>query len=111
MGWSELTGSPGGSYSRGLDRTRIEAWMDNLTDSSGLEDNASSPEADIWDTEPVGLSDGLSVPDRENYGKTIRRRRKLGEAQRDLDRFYVQEEDTWDVGSERILRRHSWSGH
>ena len=85
--------------------------MDNLTDSSGLEDNAAPPEADSWDAEPVGLSDGLSVLDRENYGKTIRRWRKLGEAQGDLDGFDVQEEDTWDVGAERILRRHSWSGH
>ena len=41
----------------------------------------------------------------------IRRWRKLGEAQRDLDGFDVQEEDTWDVSAECILRRHSWSGY
>lgn len=81
----------------GLDRARIEAWMENLDDSSGLEDNNALPEADIWDAEPVRVLDSLSVIDRENYGKTIRRWRKLGEAQRDVDGSDVQEEDTWNL--------------
>ncbi|KAK3171363.1 hypothetical protein OEA41_003447 [Lepraria neglecta] len=119
FGWDDRSSPEAqAAHAVGLDRTRVEGWMDNLTDSSGLEDNTASPEADSWNADPVGLSGGLSVLDRENYGKTIRRwrklgeaRRKLGEAERDLDGFDVQEEDTWDVGAERILRRLSWSGH
>lgn len=103
---TELT--PEELYGREVhDRYNETSWAlcharENYTDSSGSEDNNTSPEADVWDAEPVRVLDSLSVIDRENYGKTTRRWRKLGEAQRGL---------MCRKRTRGIFRRHSWNDH
>ena len=85
--------------------------MDDLAEPAALGNFSEIPEVNEWDAEFVGISDSISVIDRENYAKAIRRWREFGEAQRELHGFNAPDDDEWDIYARQMTRRRSWNGN